>query len=181
MRNHPVRLLLVIGVAASIATTSVAWDLKENAEGTPAVLDAQMASARYRIHAELQGPGPFDKVGGSVWIMLRATARSMPAADAYLDVDVRSLTVPDEPAHQYRIAASAAPNGTPTSDSFPAWVNCATDPCVEDLEVTISRDPLADLPLVDVVVSAEVEAYATDETQQPPPGTTLAITVDGPL
>jgi hypothetical protein len=181
MRLHKTRLLIGIGVVASVATTSVAWRIQQDASGTPIAFDGQVTSVRYLVHAELQGTGPFTNVAGDIELTVGVKARTQPVDAQTASVEIHWLTHPDEAPLQYPVSILATPNGGEISDDFPVWDACTSPPCIEELEIVVSRDPSITTPIADVSVDARAEAYSTNESKNPPAGTRVVISVEGPL
>jgi hypothetical protein len=172
------KLLIVAGALAAIATgTQGGWELDEKQDLVMATIDAQTPSARYLIHAELHGPDRFDADGfaGAFVSVLAHTPSPSPVAEA--SIEIRSLTRPE----QMPALAHVRVTDTQLHHVYlPAWLECATDPCSEDFELTIKkRDPLVDAPVLDVSGWAQASADGTHSDL--PPGTNLVITVTGPV
>jgi hypothetical protein len=170
-----IRGLLVVGCFAAIASSQIpAWELHDAKPFTTAKLDSQTTSLRYLVHAELRGPGPFEGLDG--WVAARVDAT--PAQPTPITtIEIRSLTHPDVMPTTEMIPGTVSH----TDVYLDAWLACTTDPCAEDYEVIISRDPTAELPPLDV--TGEIEAYAggPPETKTMPENSEVVVTVTGPL
>jgi hypothetical protein len=170
-----IRGLLIVGVLASVATSSVPdWELTSNdATYTSVTLTSEVPTAKYLIHAELRGPGPFPGIDG--WVAARmnvAPAQSYAATT----IEIRSLTHPE-----VMPVSSMVPANVTRNDVFmDAWLDCPGDPCAEDFEVTISRDPAATEPFT---VTGYTDAYANGDTdsKETPVNSEIVVTVTGPL
>lgn len=80
------------------------------------------------------------------------------------------------------LASSTVPAGNTRWDVIlDAWLECSGDPCAEDYEVTISRDPALDLGALDITGSIESVAGGPYEQKEPPPNTEVVVTVTGPM
>jgi hypothetical protein len=166
----PTCALIIGGALASIATSKISgWARSEQQDLQPLVLDNATTSVRYRLHAELHGPDPFEGLDGNIETFVYVKARAPSGAIA--TIELHSLTHPD-------IAPTIA-DVTVTSPEFhyvaiDAWLACETDPCSEDFELIVHRDATADLPAIEI--SGWVEAYAQGTPAQIPAGTSVVIT-----
>ena len=164
------RLLIVLaGLAAIASSQSPAWQLTDSEVLAPTKLDNTSTTLRYLVHAELRGPGPFEGLDG--WVAARIDA-SPAQPTAITKVEIRSLTHPDE------MVAQMVPATVGHTDVFlDAWLACTTDPCAEDYEIIISREPGLDLPPLDI--TGEIEAFAggPSDAKTMPENSEVVITV----
>lgn len=165
-------VLIAAGVFASIATSQVppAWSLSKQQDLTPSVIDSQTPVARYRVHAELHGPEPFAGLDGVLEAYLYVQARTASSGTATIELD--PLTHPDV------MPASATVRVDSTLSNYiaiDAWLACQTDPCSEDFELVVRRDPTANLPPIDVHGYVLTMAWGSQSPM--PQGTSIDVTV----
>lgn len=168
------RMLIVVAGLAAIASSQVpAWQLTDTEAMTPAKLDSTSTTLRYLVHAELRGPGPFEGLDG--WVAARVDA-SPAQPTSITKIEIRSLTHPDE------MTMGMVPATVSHTDVFlDAWLACTTDPCAEDYEIIISRDPGLDVPPLDVTGVIEAYAGGPPEAKTMPENSEVVVTVTGPL
>lgn len=156
-----------------MATSYTGWRRNAVQDLTPAVLDQQKPTVRYLVHAELHGPAPFEGLDGELRAIVAIAPRLPPPTAASATIELHSLTHPE-------IAAATAPapltNLGGESLVLDAFLTCERDPCSEDFELVIHRDPLADLPLLDI--SGHVEAYAQGTTKHAPDDRSVTVEVN---
>jgi hypothetical protein len=163
------RALVIVGSVAVIATSQMpAWELWSNeAPIAQVTLDNQTPQVRYAVHAELRGPGPFEGLDGWVAVHL-----DLSQPTAITTIEIRSITHPD-----------VMPTTTPadTEAFMDAWLDCSSDPCAEDFEIAIRREPSAnEIPLQ---VTGYIHAYANSSTgaTETPKNSEIVVSVTGPL
>jgi hypothetical protein len=171
-------VLIAAGAAASIATSKVdnGWGTSTQADITASAIDNQTTSVKYLVHAELQGPGPYVALDGTLTAFVYVKQRTVPTGVAAATIELRSLTHPD-------IAPVTIDVGLDSPDvhevEIPAWLLCSGDPCAEDYELEIRRrDPIDTLPTTDI--SGWVLSVAKDpdaKSNITPSGTNLVVTV----
>lgn len=179
MSSRSLSLLLIgIGALASTATSRpTGWWPHVQQDLAPAVLDQQRPTVRYLVHAELRGPALFEGVvDGAVQAHVVITPRLTPPTGASATIELHALTHPDiAPA----IEAFPLPMFGGQYLMLDAFLTCERDPCSEDFELVIHRDPLAALPLLDV--SGYVRAYALGTEKGAPDGRSLTVEVEQEL
>jgi len=170
-----IRMLIVLAALAAIASSQIPnWELHASEPMASATLDSQTTSLRYLVHAELRGPGPFEDLNG--YVAARVDARpSQPTP--ITTIEIRSLTHPDEMPTTEMVPATVS-----HADVYlDAWLACTTDPCAEDYEVIISRDPTLELPPLDITGEIEAWAGGLTDTKTMPENSEVVVTVTGPL
>ena len=172
----PTRGLIVVGALAVIASAQIpAWELPSNdAAIAPATLTNETPTLRYAVHAELRGPGPFEGLDG--WVAARLDV-SPAQPTAVTTIEIRSLTHPDVMPTMVMVPGTVA-----HSEAFmDAWLECVGDPCVEDFEVTIWRDPNLDIPPLEVTGYVDALAHGPNEAKTMPHDSEVVVSVEGPL
>jgi hypothetical protein len=151
-------LLIAGGAFASIATSAPppAWDLSQDQLLTASVLDNQTPVVRYHVHADLHVPEPQTGLDGVLEVNLSVRARTMSGGSATLEID--SLTHPDVMPTKMDVGLNNTFNNYIAMDM---WLDCTADPCSEDYEVLVQRDPTADLPPIDVGGHITAMAWAS--------------------
>jgi len=166
-----VRILLVAGVVASIATQQQSgWSIPNHYDVAAFTLSDQATEIHYLIHAELHGAGPFDGLLGSVQATIFMTP---PAQVNGVTLELHGITHPDL---QNDTGVAILKGSTNGSNLYvDAWLDCTTDPCVEDFELVIRRatvDP--------VEISGTIWLLTEGDADAPPEGTDVTMTVTGP-
>jgi hypothetical protein len=165
--------LIAAGVFASIATSQLppGWSLSAEKDLTPSVIANQTSEARYLIHGELHGPEPFAGLNGVLEANVYVLARTPSSGTA--TIEIHSLTHPDVIPTSTTVRIN---NTLPNYVSTPhAWLACETDPCSDDFELVVRRDPTADLSPIDV--HGQVVIMAAGSQDPMPAGTSVDITV----
>jgi hypothetical protein len=170
------RGLLIGGVLASIATSQIpSWELWSNdAPITSTTLDNANPARTYLVHAELRGPGPFEGLEG--WVAAHLDV-SPEQSTELITIEIRSITHPD----QMPTTSMVPANVTHDDVYLDAWLDCPADPCAEDYEVTIRRDPALDLPPLQVTGYMQAYAGGPPESKEQPQNSEVVVTVTGPL
>ena len=165
-----VRGLIVVGGFASLGTEQApSWGVTEQQPLTAAI-DATTPTVKYAVHVELHG-GPFANLDGYVAARLDISPKQ---AISTPSIAISSITHPDE-----TISTMSVPAGYSHQDVFlDAWLACEADPCVEDYQVTITGDSMT----APIQITGYVEAHAGGApNEQEPPGTSITMTLPGPL
>ena len=174
MKHKPI-LLIVVGALASIATEGAeGWYAWTGAAMAMATLDDTTPQVRYLVHAELHGPGPYQGLYG--WIEAQISATPVQTSNV-VSIEIRSLTHPD----QIPTTGGVYATRMIASVYLQAWLACDVDPCVEDFEVTIKRDPGLVLPPITITGTATSQLNGPSDQKEAPPGTSIDLTVTGPM
>jgi hypothetical protein len=169
-------ILLAGGAIASIATSQVppGWGIGTNQALDPAVIDDTTPTVRYQVHVELHGAEPITGLDGMVETDVSFAARdgSTPSGS----IELSSLTNDVPPATiNYGDVDPTTARERGISASLDAWLACTSDPCSEDFELVVHRDPGANLPALDIGGTVYASAGGTDKVQ--PPNTSVVLTV----
>ena len=169
--NRPAALI-VAGALASIATSKspTDWTVADEVGISAATLDDAEPLLRYTFRAERRGTFTGEEEGyAQAWVQVVAGS-----AQHVVTAELRSLTHPD---------VMPATQSLP-ADEFQrflvidAFFACSSDPCVEDFELTVSRNAGSVLPAVTVQGSAA--AYVSGAGTQPSDAA-ISVTTMGPL
>ena len=168
----PLRVLLIVGVVASIATSQVeGWSQPKQADISPFTLNDQASEIRYLIHTELRGPGPYEGLRGSVQVNVYMTA---PIPSMPVMVELHGITHPELQTDTGNALVKGSATGM--NVSVDAWLECVTDPCVEDFELIIRRTTTEP-----VEISGTMFVLTQGDDPDLPEGTEVNMTVMGPL
>jgi len=168
------KVLLAVGLVASVDDEPATNDLQPTAELPAGVLDDQTPALRYLVHIELQKP--VDSESGELTPYVTIQSRIDPSAIYYVTLEFKSLTDPDH----YTTIGQANVNPTAqvaATGPQTTWGMCSTDPCVEDYELTIRR-PAAPGLVVDLGGHVDLTTYGASQAT---PQTAQAITIMGPM
>jgi hypothetical protein len=164
-------LLIAAGAFASIATSKLeSWELSQPQDLPASAIDSQTPSVRFLVHTELHGAEPIPTLGGILEVNISVKARAASSGSA--TIELQSLTHPDVAPVTHTVALN---NTYSDYLSLAQWASCDVDPCVEDFEVVVERDPTADLPPIDVTGDLTTMAWADKGAE--PVGAALDITV----
>jgi hypothetical protein len=165
-------LLIAGGAVASIATSAPppAWTLSQKQLLTASVIDNETPLVRYHVHADLHVPEPQTGLDGILEVNVSITARTPSAGSATLEID--SLTHPDVMPAKMDVGLN---NSFTNYISMDMWLDCTADPCSEDYELVVQRDPTADLPPIDI--SGDVTSLAWASKGSIPADAVLDLTV----
>lgn len=160
------RMWLLLPIIASIATSRVFWDLPAEQAFAPATLDDATPSARYIIHTEVRGSGKYEDLYGDMTITINSTVPGVMYA-------LTDLTPPEDQSTTGTLSVTAG-----NAVSLSPWSDCSQPPCSEDFELVLTR-AAGEIEPVQITGSASVIAHAGGT--EPPAGTEVFVTIEGPL
>ena len=131
------RTIFAVAAVASIATTVSPkyWSSNASQMFTTVFLDSQQqrTKAVYSIHGEIDGPGPYKDLNGTLTASLLLRTQSGLFFEQRVRVTLTSLANPAEPEIQDLVLTSPLE----TWIDLTAWSQCALPPCAEDFELTV--------------------------------------------
>jgi len=168
--------LLAAGAAASIATSPAAtgWGIGTNQALDPATIDNTLTTARYAVHAVLHGAQPIAGLDGTVEADVQFVARDGSTPSGTLELASLTNDIPPSTVIYGDVDPTTA-RERGISVVLDGWLACESDPCSEDYELTVHRDPGAGLPALDISGTVFISAGGTAKVQ--PPNTSVELTV----
>jgi hypothetical protein len=171
------RTILAVAAAASIATTvaPVHWNSNISQPFTTVLFDSQQRTkAVYAIHSEIDGPGPYKDLNGTLTANLLIRSTSGLFFEQRMRVTLTSLTNPAEPVIEDLVITSPLEHWV----DLPAWGHCALPPCAEDFELTVelmsSTDQTGPLELSG---SFETSSFGDDYELEHTTTSTMTVTL----
>ncbi len=165
--------VLAAGAVASIATSSLAWQLEASAPVPATILDVAKPSVGYRVHAELTGP--FPDPSGTVELRIEVTFPPDRPNPASLLVEI---TDDDDADNSEVVEVTVSPDSGGIYAYLSAWQGCEAAPCVEDFTVWIERTDLEGPPVTPIMLHGDVRIQAGEPGgAEPPAGSELTVTV----
>ncbi len=171
------RIVLVVAGIASMATSQAPnnWGVVDRELLPAGVINPPAASIKYLIHAELQGPGPYQFLDGIASVQVDIDPRTPPASMIVVRARMTSLTHPELPPVEETVTFNDdGKHGIWIP--FPVWASCTVDPCVEDYQLEIIPEAIPNPPIYDI--TGQIEIDANDEgSSVPPKGTQITLTI----
>jgi len=169
------RTILAIGAAASIATTvaPIDWNsVVEEMIGSE-FFDATRTKAVYAIHSEIDGPGPYKDLHGTLTASLVVRSTNGLYYEPHVRITLTSLTNPDEPEIQDVMLTGPLD----TWIDVTAWRHCALPPCAEDFELTVETLSWTNIAApLELSGSIEIASSGDDNSLELSTTSTLTVT-----
>lgn len=168
------RLVLIVAVLASIATSAPRWTLEFSTSLDELTLDNAEPTRAFAIQSTLSSRDGAVPRPDIAFVHLELRGRGVTGMrDAEVTVTFASDARPLESEHR---VVNVAPGGLAFVDvSVPAWTDCAPRQCIEDYTLTLRRRALDEDPIVDV--SARIRVVASGDGSETPPGALLEVDV----
>lgn len=176
VRRWFVRLVLVVAVLASIATSApLRWTLLDSVPIEELTLDDAAPTRTFAIHGSLTSQDAL-YVGQEV-ARLHVELQTRNEANARAAEVIVTFTLNAEVVESKQQVVGVLPGIMTSVDlELPAWVDCDAAPCSQDYTVTLQRRALVDDPRVDISGQIEIEATG-DDSDSPPPGVALELDI----
>jgi len=167
-------MILAIGAAASIATTvaPIYWSSTATQPLSTTYLETQSSTAVYAIHTEIDGPGPYKDLHGTLTASLMVRSTNGLFYEPHVRITLTSLTNPGEPEIQDVMLTGPLD----TWIDVTAWRHCALPPCAEDFELTVEILSWTNIA-APLELSGSIEIASTGDDNALELSTTSTLTV----